>query len=155
MFNRGMAVSAMALLLAVGPALAQEETGPSSMGEKPIWVRYPAIAPDGETLSFTYRGRIFVVDAQGGLAVPLTANGTYSHNAIWSADSERLAFASDLNGDDDVYVSDFSGTLQRLTWSAAAEVPTSFSPDGKDILYTAPRLGDAELSVSPSGAIAG
>lgn len=147
MFNRGMAVSAMALLLAVGPALAQEETGPSSMGEKPIWVRYPVIAPDGETLSFTYRGRIFVVDAEGGLAVPLTANGTYSYNAIWSADSERLAFASDLNGDDDVYVTDFSGTLQRLTWSSADEVPTSFTPDGQSLLYTALRLGDAEQSV--------
>src|SRR5690606_24233879 len=74
-------------------------------------------------------------------------NGTYSHGAVWSADSEKLAFASDLNGDDDVYVTDFSGTLERLTWSAASEVPTSFSPDGKKILYTADRLGDAEQSV--------
>jgi tricorn protease len=147
MLNRGMAVSAMALLLAVAPALAQDENGRSSMGEKPIWVRYPAIAPDGETLSFTYRGRIFVVDAEGGLAVPLTANGTYSYGAVWSADSERLAFASDLNGDDDVYTTDFSGSLERLTWSSASEVPTSFAPDGQSLLYTALRLGDAEQSV--------
>ncbi|WEJ33198.1 S41 family peptidase [Devosia sp. SD17-2] len=147
MIARQIAASVTALMLAMTPALAQDETGPSSMGERSIWVRYPAIAPDGETLSFTYRGRIFVVDAAGGLAVPLTANGTYSHGAVWSADSEKLAFASDLNGDDDVYVTDFSGTLERLTWSAASEVPTSFSPDGKKILYTADRLGDAEQSV--------
>ncbi|MBF0680456.1 MAG: PD40 domain-containing protein [Devosia sp.] len=147
MIARQIAASVTALMLAMTPALAQDETGPSSMGEKPIWVRYPAIAPDGETLSFTYRGRIFVVDAEGGLAVPLTANGTYSYGAIWSADSEKLAFASDLNGDDDVYVTDFSGTLERLTWSSTNEVPTSFSPDGQSLLYTALRLGDAEQSV--------
>jgi tricorn protease len=147
MVRRGIAVSGLALLAALAPALAEESSVVSSLGEKPIWVRYPSIAPDGETLSFTYRGRIFVVDAEGGLAVPLTANGTYSHSAIWSADSERLAFASDVSGDDDVYVTDFSGTLERLTWSAADEVPTSFSPDGESVLYTSTRLGAAEQSV--------
>jgi tricorn protease len=147
MLKSRMAISALAVMVAAFPVLAEEERSTAALGERPIWVRNPAIAPDGQTLSFTYRGRIFVVDAAGGLAVPLTPSGNYSHSAVWSADSERLSFASDLNGDDDVYVSDFSGTLQRLTWSAAAEVPTSFSPDGKDILYTAPRLGDAELSV--------
>lgn len=146
---RRTTISIMALMVALAPAAAQAQDTSASiaMGESPIWVRYPAIAPDGETLSFTYRGRIYVVDAEGGLAVPLTANGTYSHGAIWSPDSERLAFASDLNGDDDVYMTDFTGTLQRMTWSSADEVPTSFGADGQSILYTAFRLGDAEQSV--------
>lgn len=147
MLHRRTALSMLTLLIAMSPALAQETSGSLSLGEKPIWVRYPSIAPDGQTLSFTYRGRIFVVDAEGGLAVPLTANGTYSHGATWAPDSESLAFASDLNGDDDVYLTDFTGTLQRMTWSSANEVPTSFAPDGQSILYTAVRLGDAEQSV--------
>lgn len=147
MFKRRTAISVMALLAALAPSAAQDSSSSLALGEAPIWVRYPSIAPDGETLSFTYRGRIFVVDAEGGLAVPLTANGTYSHGALWSPDSERLAFASDFNGDDDVYVTDFTGTLERMTWSSANEVPTSFGPDGRSILYTAQRLGDAEQSV--------
>jgi len=147
MLMRGMTVSAMALIAALSPSMAQENSTVASLGEKPIWVRYPAIAPDGETLSFTYRGRVFVVDAEGGLAVPLTANGAYSYGATWSPDSEKLAFASDLNGDDDVYLTDFSGSLERMTWSAASEIPTSFAPDGASILYTSTRLGDAERSV--------
>ncbi|MHA6731061.1 S41 family peptidase [Devosia sp. A369] len=152
MLKRRATISLLALLAASPSALAQD-AGALALGEMPIWVRYPAIAPDGETLSFTYRGRIFVVDAEGGLAVPLTANGTYSHGALWSPDSEKLAFASDLNGDDDVYLTDFSGTLQRMTWSSASEIPTSFAPDGQSILYTALRLGDAEQSVQ--GALSG
>lgn len=147
MTKRYAAISVLAMMAALGPAAAEEAGKGPDMGETSAWVRFPAIAPDGEMLSFTYRGRIFIVDATGGLAVPLTANGIYSHRAIWSPDSERLAFASNLNGDDDVYVTDFSGTLERMTWSSASEVPTSFSPDGKDILYNARRLGDAEQSV--------
>lgn len=147
MIIRPAALSILAIMAAMAPALAEDAAASRDLGETSAWVRFPAIAPDGETLSFTYRGRVFIVDAEGGLAVPLTANGTYSHRATWSPDSERLAFASNLNGDDDVYVTDFSGTLERLTWSSADEVPTSFSPDGKSILYTALRLGDAENSV--------
>lgn len=147
MMKRYAAISALALMATLGPSAAQDAAKSADVGEASAWVRFPAIAPDGETLSFTYRGRIFIVDATGGLAVPLTANGIYSHRATWSPDSERLAFASDLNGDDDVYVTDFSGTLERMTWSSASEVPNSFSPDGKSILYSARRLGDAEQSV--------
>lgn len=147
MTKRYAAISVLAMMAALGPAFAEEAGKGPEMGETSAWVRFPAIAPDGEMLSFTYRGRIFIVDAEGGLAVPLTANGTYSHRATWSPDSERLAFASNLNGDDDVYVTDFSGTLERMTWSSANEVPTSFTPDGSSILYTAQRLGDAEQSV--------
>lgn len=146
MLHLRTALSLLTLLVAMSHALAQDTSGSLSLGEKPIWVRYPSIAPDGQTLSFTYRGRIFVVDPDGGLAVPLTANGTYSHGATWAPDSESIAFASDLNGDDDVYLTDFTGALQRMTWSSANEIPTSFAPDGQSILYTAVRLGDAERS---------
>ncbi len=135
------AVSLFALMAAISPALAQPT------GEAPRWLRFATISPDGEAISFTHRGQIFVVPSDGGLAVPLSSQRAYSHHPVWSDDSERLAFASDIGGDDDVYVTDFSGTLQRLTFSSAAETPTSFSPDGENVLYQALRLGDAERSI--------
>ena len=135
------AASVLTLLAVSGPVLAQP------VGEQPRWIRHAAIAPDGEMLSFTHRGQIFLVDVEGGLAVPISPQGAYSHGAVWSPDSELLAFASDVNGGDDIYVADFSGTLQRMSWSIAGEVPTSFTPDGKAILFTALGLGDAERSV--------
>ena len=147
MLRRIAAVSVCTLLVAAGPALAQPT------GEEPRWLRFARISPDGEAISFTHRGQVFVVAAEGGVAIPISSQQAYSHHAVWSPDSERLAFASDISGDDDVYVSDFSGTLQRMTWSSASEVPTSFSADGEAVLYQALRLGDAEQSVQ--GALSG
>ena len=142
MLKQLSAISLLALMVGITPAQAQ----PS--GEAPRWLRFAAISPDGEAISFTHRGQIFVVPADGGLAVPVSNQRAYSHHAVWSSDSEKLAFASDLSGDDDVYVTDFSGALKRLTFSSAAELPSSFSPDGQEVLFEALRLGDADVIIS-------
>ena len=147
MLKQLSAISLLALMVGITSAQAQ----PS--GEAPRWLRFAAISPDGEAISFTHRGQIFVVPADGGLAVPVSNQRAYSHHAVWSADSEKLAFASDLSGDDDVYVTDFSGALKRLTFSSAPELPSSFSPDGQEVLFEALRLGDAESSIQ--GALSG
>jgi tricorn protease len=122
-------------------------------GEAPRWLRFASIAPDGETIAFTHRGQIFVVPSDGGLAVPISSQKAYSHNPVWSSDSEQLAFASDIAGNDDVYITDFSGDLKRLTFSSADELPASFAPDNASVLYEANRLGDGEASVQ--GALSG
>jgi len=31
----------------------------------PLWLRYPAISPDGQTIAFSYRGDIYAVPAAG------------------------------------------------------------------------------------------
>ena len=45
------------MLLGAASASAQHE---------PLWMRYPAISPDGSQIAFAYKGDIFCVDAQGG-----------------------------------------------------------------------------------------
>ncbi|MGU3575312.1 S41 family peptidase [Brucellaceae bacterium C25G] len=116
-------------------------------GEPARWIQNPALSPDGKLIAFTHRGQVFLTDNDGGLSIPISPTGAYSHSVVWAPDSKRLAFASDVNGDDDVYLADFSGKLQRMTYSSAKEIPTSFSPDSKDVLFTAIRLGDAKQSV--------
>lgn len=134
--------------LVAAAAFAQALAGAAFAADTPQWIRFAAIAPDGEAIAFTYRGQIYLVDAEGGLGVPVTSQGYYSYGAVWSPDSEELAFASDINGDDDVYVTKFdAGTLKRLTWSSVPEVPSSFTPDGKAVLYNMVRLGDAKQSL--------
>ena len=32
---------------------------------QPLWLRYPAISPDGNTIAFGYKGDIYLVDAKG------------------------------------------------------------------------------------------
>lgn len=127
--------------------LATDQGKADFTGEPARWIQNPALSPDGKLIAFTHRGQIFLTDNDGGLAFPVSPADAYSHSVVWAPDSKRLAFASDVNGDDDVYVADFSGKLQRMTYSSAKEVPTSFSPDGKSVLFTAVRLGDAKRSV--------
>ena len=45
--------------------------------ESPLWLRYPAISPDGQTIAFEWKGDIYSVPASGGKAVPLTLSESY------------------------------------------------------------------------------
>lgn len=106
----------------------------------PLWLRYPAISPDGSTVVFSYQGDLFRVPAGGGTATPLTVGGSYSSRPVWSHDGRWIAFASDRSGNLDVYVMPSQGgEARRLTWHSAADLPFAFTPDDKEILFTSSR----------------
>ncbi len=48
-----------------------------SANDEPLWLRYPSISPDGQTIVFNYKGNIYKVSANGGVATPLTTNIAY------------------------------------------------------------------------------
>lgn len=107
------------------------------------WLRSASISPDGQSIAFVYRGQIRIVPVAGGVSIPLTPAGAYSSSPVWSPDSQRLAFSSDLHGDDDVFTAPVGGgKMERLTFSSRPEVPTAFTPDGREVLFNAHRLGD-------------
>ncbi|MCU0855570.1 MAG: hypothetical protein MUF63_11860, partial [Rhodobacteraceae bacterium] len=116
-----------------GPAAAQTPD-PAS----PLWMRSPAISPDGETIAFTYRGRIYTVDSAGGDAVALTDPQFRSTNPVWAPDGSAIAFSAAVFNAGDVYVAPRDGgEIRRLTYNELADVPLAFTPDGRDILYAA------------------
>jgi len=40
---------------------------PQAMAAEPaLWLRYPAISPDGQTIAFSYRGKLYTVSVGGG-----------------------------------------------------------------------------------------
>ena len=39
--------------------------------ETALWLRYPAISPNGESILFNYKGGIYSIPTQGGSATPL------------------------------------------------------------------------------------
>jgi Tol biopolymer transport system component/C-terminal processing protease CtpA/Prc len=133
--------------------------------ETPLWMRYPAISPDGKNIAFGYKGDIYVVPASGGTAVPLTIHEAQDMMPVWSHDGKSIAFASDRYGNFDVFVMPATGGVPvRLTYNSAGDYPYDFSPDDKkvifgssrnvpanDILFYSPRFFQNLYSVNAKG----
>lgn len=99
--------------------------------ESPLWMRYPAISPDGKTIAFSYKGDIYTVNAEGGEAHQLTTNSAYDAYPVWSPDGTRIAFASSREGSLDVYVMPKGGGEPvRLTTNSGDELPLTFKDNG-------------------------
>lgn len=71
----------------------------------------------------------------------------------WSADSTRVAYASDESGDSDIYVMNADGTGQRnLTNRAAIDLGPTWSPDGEWIAFLSRTQGNTDIHrVRPDG----
>ena len=120
--------------------------------DDPLWLRYPAISPDGQTLLFEYKGDIWSVPAAGGNAIPLTLSESYEFAPVWSHDGKSIAFASDRYGNFDVFVMPATGgEAKRLTYHSTREVPSSFTADDKAVLFNANRQDLATNVQFPTG----
>lgn len=109
-----------------------------------LWLRYPAISPDGKSIVFGYKGDIYRVDAAGGVATPLTIHEAHDMMPIWSHDGKQIAFASDRYGNFDVFVMPATGGIPvRLTSNSSADYPYDFSRDNKNVLFGSARNAPA------------
>ncbi|MEP7382155.1 MAG: S41 family peptidase [Gemmatimonadota bacterium] len=128
---------ALALLAAATGGSLLPFAGPSG---PPLWLRYPAISPDGQTIAFSFQGDIYTVPAAGGNATPITLGESYEYSPVWSHDGKSIAFASDRHGNFDVFVMpSVGGEATRLTYHSTREVPSSFSVDDRSVLFSAYR----------------
>ncbi|HEX4845304.1 MAG TPA: hypothetical protein VFV26_03740 [Geothrix sp.] len=131
------------ILLALASAVA-------ALAETPLWLRTPAVSPDGTAIAFSYQGRLYRVPATGGLAAPLTLGEAHDFMPVWSRDGKWIAFASDRTGNFDVYVMPSEGgAARRLTFHSANDLPSDFTPDGKEVLFTSRRQDTAENAQFP------
>jgi hypothetical protein len=66
----------------------------------------------------------------------------------WSPDGSRIAFTSERDGNDEIYVMDADGSnQQRLTNDPAEDWWSSWSPDGSRIAFVSNRDGNDEIYV--------
>ncbi len=142
-----------ALLFALGlcsPLLAQPSVV-DTVGDYPLWMRYPAISPDGSTIAFEYRGDIYTVPTTGGHATAIVTHVAYDFSPVWSPDGKWIAYASDRNGNFDVFlVSSTGGYSKQLTVHTANEIPACFTPNGDSVLFAADRMPDVRDAQFPT-----
>ncbi|MCQ2115112.1 MAG: S41 family peptidase [Bacteroidales bacterium] len=118
--------------------------------ENPLWLRKNSISPDGSKIAFGYKGDIFVVAAEGGMARQLTSNDQYDSNPIWTADGSKLVFMSTREGNQDIYVTSAEGGVPtRLTFFSLNENLVGVQPDGT-VLFTADITADPTYGDFPS-----
>lgn len=122
----------------------------SQAQQGPLWMRYPAISPDGSTIAFAYKGDLYCVPANGGEARQLTTNAAYDSQPIWSPDGKKIAFTSNREGSLDVYViSTKGGAPTRLTTNSGKETPITFK-DNEHVLFSANIMPTAQSNLFAS-----
>lgn len=146
-----MKITSKTLMLAAFSASSMLTGIASAADVSPTWLQHAAISPDGKQIAFSYRGDIWKVAARGGTATPLTLNAAWEGHPVWSHDGKSLAFASDRNGNLDVYVMPAQGgTANRLTHHSANDIPSDFSPDGGRVLFRSVRMDAPNSALFPA-----
>jgi Tol biopolymer transport system component/C-terminal processing protease CtpA/Prc len=122
--------------------------------QNPLWLRYPAISPDGQTVLFCYKGDIYKVSSSGGNAVPLTISESTEFSPVWSHDGKWIAFASNRYGNFDVFIMPSTGgESKRLTYHSGGDIPSSFSADDKQVIFSALRQDVVSNVQFPDGGL--
>jgi len=98
------------------------------------------LSPKGERALFVARGDVFNAPIEKGVTRNLTrSSGAHDKWARWSPDGRRIAFISDLSGEEEVYVVDAlgKGKPERLTTGGKAmRYDPEWSPDGKRLAFS-------------------
>jgi tricorn protease len=98
------------------------------------------LSPKGERALFVARGDVFTAPIEHGP----TRNLTYSSNAHdkharWSPDGAKIAFVSDMSGEEEIYLidQDGSGVAEQLTSGSVGMLyAPAWSPDSEHIAYS-------------------
>lgn len=127
-------------------------------------------APDGNRLAYSLgsgfnQSNLFVINPDGSGATKLTHNdepGIYNRSPAWSLNSRYLAYVSNRDGNDEIYVLSLTASFGetalsstfRLTNNPAADIDPTWSPDASDgpqgsIAFASNRDGNFEIYKAP------
>ena len=80
--------------------------------------------------------------------VRLTNNNAKDGTPVWSPDGSKIAFWSNRDGKNEIYVMDSDGSdVKRLTNNMSDDNNPKWSPDGRKILFDSDRDGNLEIYI--------
>lgn len=99
-----------------------------------------SLSPKGERALFVARGDLFSAPIEKGVAVNLTrSSNAHDREAAWSPDGKQIAYISDASGEEEIWLTDPSGTgkPRQLTQGGKAQrFGLDWAPDGKRLAFT-------------------
>lgn len=102
---------------------------------RPATVLTPQLSPDAESVLFVALGDIWHMPI-GGTPVRLTDDDFHEVNPVFSPDGRHIAYASDRDGTQDIYIRSLETSEERKVTSLdGAEVSPAFSPDGTQLTF--------------------
>ena len=96
------------------------------------------LSPDGKTILFDLLGDLYTLPITGGEAKPLMTGLAFDSQPRYSPDGQRIAFISDRDGADNLWVADADGTnAKQLTNERQARIVSPvWMPDGQAVIVS-------------------
>jgi TolB protein len=116
----------------------------------------PALSPDGKMIAYTsyqnLTAGLYILQVYEGRRIPVSVKGG-NYSAAWSADGKKLAFASSMDGNTEIYVADVDEDAlkrgafrtKRLTFSNAIDTSPTWSPTGRQLAFVSDRGGTPQI----------
>lgn len=129
---RTLVLLAACLCLSVTAAAQQNTDRPLLIGR---------VAINQSHIAFTYAGKIWLVERNGGVAKRLTNTPNEETSPVFSPDGKRIAFSRSNGNDWDVFIAqaDGSGEPTRVTMMPEDDFVTAWSPDGREVIFETTR----------------
>jgi Tol biopolymer transport system component len=126
-------------------AIAQTPTIDQSLGMQSVG--NARISPDGQYVAYTvaqanweeneFAQQIWIAVVAGGERYQLTSGKKSSQNPKWSADSSRIAFLSERDGNRQIYlIRPHGGEAQQLTSEENGVESMEWAPNGSSIAFS-------------------
>jgi imidazolonepropionase-like amidohydrolase/Tol biopolymer transport system component len=94
------------------------------------------LSPDGRTIVFELLGDLYTLPVTGGTATRITSGQAYDMQAVFSPDGKRIAFISDRNGSENLWIANADGTRPRAVTTTERDSYMSpiWAPDGEYVI---------------------